>query len=67
MLRRQFVKGSAIVGAAAVTPTWVTATSGFFAAATERRVARVLDCKRTMVQNVPVLRGFAGDHTDLGG
>ena len=65
MLRRQFVKGSAIVGAAAVSPTWVTATSGFFAAATERRVAQVLDCKRTMVQNVPVLRGFAGDHTDL--
>ena len=65
MLRRQFVKGSAIVGAAAVTPTWVTATSGFFAAATERRVAQVLDCKRTMVQNVPVLRGFAGDHNDL--
>ena len=43
----------------------MTATSGFFAAATERRVAQVLDCKRTMVQNVPVLRGFAGDHTDL--
>ena len=65
MLRRQFVKGSAIVGAAAVTPTWVTATSGFFATGTERKVAQVLDCKRTMVQNVPVLRGFAGDHTDL--
>lgn len=31
----------------------------------ERRVARVLDCTRTMVQNVPVLRAFAGDHTDL--
>ena len=31
------------------------------------RAARgwVLDCKRTMVQSVPVLRGFAGDHTDL--
>ena len=28
-------------------------------------MAQVLACKRTMVQNVPVLRGFAGDHTDL--
>lgn len=31
----------------------------------ERKVAQVLECKRTMVQNVPVLRGFAGNHTDL--
>ena len=31
----------------------------------ERKVAQVLECQRTMVQNVPVLRGFAGDHTDL--
>lgn len=31
----------------------------------ERKVAQVLTASRTMVQNVPVLRGFAGDHTDL--
>jgi len=31
----------------------------------ERKVAQVLECRRTMVQNVPVLRGFAGNHTDL--
>jgi redox-sensitive bicupin YhaK (pirin superfamily) len=36
-----------------------------WADSSERKVAQVLDCKRTMVQNVPVLRGFAGDHTDL--
>lgn len=65
MHRRQFVQGSAIAGVAVATPSWLTAASGFFATATERKVAQVLDCKRTMVQNVPVLRGFAGDHTDL--
>ena len=54
-----------MVGAAVATPSWLTATSGFFAAASERKVAQVLDCKRTMVQNVPVLRAFSGDHTDL--
>ena len=31
----------------------------------ERKVAKVLECKATMVQNVPVIRGFAGNHTDL--
>ena len=65
MLRRQFVKGSAIVGAAAVAPSWLRAASGMWSAGQERKVAQVLECKRTMVQNVPVLRGFAGDHTDL--
>ena len=59
------MKGSAIVGVSAVTPKWLTKTSGFFSSETERKVAQVLDCKQTMVQNVPVLRGFAGDHTDL--
>ena len=65
MLRRQFLKGSAIVGAAAATPTWLRAASGMWTETGERKVAQVLECKRTMVQNVPVLRGFAGNHTDL--
>ena len=65
MLRRRFIKGSAIVGAAAVTPSWLRASSGMWGEGDERKVAQVLACKRTMVQNVPVLRGFAGDHTDL--
>jgi len=65
MIRREFIRGSAILGAAVATPSWLTAASGFFSSVTERKVAQVLDCKRTMVQNVPVLRGLAGDHTDL--
>ena len=65
MLRREFIRGSAVVGAAVATPSWLTGASGFFAAVSERKVAQVLDCQRTMVQNVPVLRAFAGDHTDL--
>jgi len=65
MLRRQFLKGSAIVGAAVSTPQWLRAASGMWSESGERKVAQVLECKRTMVQNVPVLRGFAGNHTDL--
>ena len=65
MLRRRFLKGSAIVGAAAATPRWLRAASGMGSEGGERKVAEVLECKRTMVQNVPVQRGFAGNHTDL--
>jgi quercetin 2,3-dioxygenase len=65
MLRRRFIKGSAIVGAAATAPSWLRAASGMWSDGGERKVAQVLECQRTMVQNVPVLRGFAGDHTDL--
>ena len=53
------------MGAAAAAPNWLRAASGMWSDAGERKVAQVLECKRTMVQNVPVLRGFAGDHTDL--
>ena len=65
MLRRRFIKGSAILGAAATVPNWLRAASGMWGEGGERKVAQVLECQRTMVQNVPVLRGFAGDHTDL--
>ena len=66
MNRRSFIsKGSAIVGMAAAWPSVLTATSGMFSSPTERRIAQVLNARRTMVQNVPVLRSFGGGDLDL--
>lgn len=65
MKRREFIRGSAIVGMSAVLPHFVTATSGMFASPTERRIASILNARRTMVQNVPVLRSFGGGDLDL--
>lgn len=66
MKRRAFIsKGSAIVGMAAVAPSWVSATSGMWASPIERRLYQVLNARRTMVQNVPVLRSFGGGKLDL--
>ena len=66
MNRRTFISnGSAIVGMSAVWPSLLTATSGMFSSPTERRISQVLNARRTMVQNVPVLRSFGGGDLDL--
>lgn len=65
MQRATFIRGSAIVGASALLPRFLTAGSGMFSVLGERRVARILSAKRSMVQNVPVLRAFAGGQDDL--
>ena len=65
MRRAQFIRGSAIVGAAAIIPRFLTAGSGMFEVSGERKVAQILNAKRSMVQNVPVLRAFAGGKNDL--
>ena len=46
-------------------PRILRASSGMWAEGGERTIARVLTAKRTMVQNTPVIRSFAGNHTDL--
>ena len=65
MKRREFIKGSAIIGASLTIPNLLKAGSGLLAIASERKVNRVLDAKKTMVGTLPVLRAFAGDHTDF--
>lgn len=65
MRRAQFIQGSAIVGASLMLPRILMAKSGMFSSAGERRVARVLNAQRHQVQNVPVLRAFAGGKSDL--
>lgn len=65
MRRLHFIQGSAIVGAGLAIPRLLRAASGMYAVAGERRVAQVLNARRSMVQNVPVLRAFAGGQNDL--
>ena len=65
MKRREFMKkGSAVVSAALSAPVILRSGSGMFSAASERRVHQVLKADKSLVGTLPVLRAFAGDHTD---
>ncbi len=65
MQRRKFIKGSAIIGASLATPSLLSCSSGMYQKATNRKVHSILNADRTMVGTLPILRAFAGDHTDL--
>jgi quercetin 2,3-dioxygenase len=64
MNRRQFFKGSAIIGATIAIPELLKSASGIISSGKARKVYRVLDTDKTMVGTLPVLRAFAGDHND---
>jgi redox-sensitive bicupin YhaK (pirin superfamily) len=64
MKRRQFIKGSAIIGVSLATPSLVSCTSGMFSSKTYRKVFKILNADRTKVGTLPILRAFAGDHLD---
>ncbi len=64
MLRRKFIKGSAIIGASVVAPLILKDESGVYASTTERKIRTLLTASKTMVGTLPVLRAFAGDNTD---
>ena len=64
MKRRDFIKGSAIIGATAITPNLLKAASGMMESNSARKVYGVLTADRTMVGTLPVLRAFAGDNND---
>lgn len=63
MKRREFIKGSAIIGASLAMPSLATRLSGM-TAGKGRNVYRVLNANKSMVGTLPVLRAFAGDHND---
>jgi len=63
MQRRDFIKGSAIVGASLASAKLVS-DSGIVSATTSRKVHRIIQADRTKVGTLPILRAFAGDHTD---
>src|SRR6187399_1918366 len=64
MKRREFIKGSAIIGAAVTAPNLLKGSSGMLESEKDRKVYNVLRADKTMVGTLPVLRAFAGDHTD---
>lgn len=64
MKRKQFLKGSAIVGLSLASPQLLKGSSGLFSEKSERKVYRVLNASRTKVGTLPILRAFAGDHID---
>ena len=64
MKRRQFIKGSAIIGATSIVPDLLKGASGMVSGLNSRKVYRVLSANRTMVGTLPVLRAFAGDNND---
>src|SRR6185436_6019002 len=65
MKRREFIKGSAIIGATAIVPALLKDASGMLASGKGRKVFSVLTANKTMVGTLPVLRAFAGDNNDF--
>ncbi|MEO0468022.1 MAG: pirin-like C-terminal cupin domain-containing protein [Bacteroidota bacterium] len=63
MKRREFIKGSAIVGMSMASQNLVNA-SGMYDALAERKIYRILNADRTTVGTLPILRAFAGDKLD---
>jgi len=64
MKRRQFLKGSAITGAAIAAPLLAQSGSGLLASSSTRKVYRIIRADRSMVGTLPILRAFAGDQQD---
>lgn len=64
MIRRKFIKGSAILGVSIAYPSLISCDSGIMAKKTSRKIYQILNADRTMVGTLPILRAFAGDKLD---
>ncbi|HAP57967.1 MAG TPA: hypothetical protein DCR93_00065, partial [Cytophagales bacterium] len=64
MHRREFIKGSAILGLTLATTPLAVAKSGMYHSHTKRKVFRILAADRVNVGTLPVMRAFAGNHLD---
>jgi redox-sensitive bicupin YhaK (pirin superfamily) len=64
MKRRQFIRGSAIVGATIAGGTVLVSKSGVLSTQGSRKIYRILNADRTKVGTLPILRAFAGDQQD---
>lgn len=64
MQRKEFIKGSAIIGASLAIPGVLKAASGLIETGKGRKVYQVITANKTMVGTLPVLRAFAGDNND---
>lgn len=64
MKRREFIKGSAIVGLTVAQGNLLAANSGMYHEKTQRKIYRILSSDRIEVGTLPVMRAFAGNHLD---
>ena len=64
MNRKEFLRGSAILGAGIVVPSLVLKGSGLFNQANKRSVHQILTASETTVGTLPIMRAFAVDHLD---
>ena len=64
MRRRQFIRGSAILGASLVASPYSFTSCGLISGDRSRLVHRVLNTTNEMVGTLPIIRAFAGDHLD---
>ena len=58
MKRREFIKGSAIIGASIVVPDFLKAASGMIETAKSRKVYTVLTANKTMVGTLPSKKNY---------
>lgn len=63
MQRRNFLTGSAIIGASIIIPS-VLRSAAMAASRSERRVLQIIKAQRSSIGSLPLLRSFAGDDTD---
>ena len=64
MERREFIKGSAILGMTVAGSSLVAVNSGMYHSVSQRKIFRILDADRVNVGTLPVMRAFAGNHLD---
>ncbi len=64
MKRREFIKGSAILGLSIANSNILVSNSGMFHETAKRKIYRILSADRVNVGTLPVMRAFAGGHTD---
>ena len=64
MKRREFIKGSAILGMSVANSSLITANSGMYHDKSQRKIYRILSADRVNVGTLPVMRAFAGNHLD---
>lgn len=64
MQRRNFIKGSAIIGLSIAAGQQQAAISGMYSDSTRRQIYRILRADGVNVGTLPVMRAFAGNHLD---
>ncbi len=65
MDRRNFIKGSAILGFSVAQSPLILAHSGMYHANSKRKIYKILDAKGVNVGTLPVMRAFAGKQVDF--